>query len=286
MVAAARVIGAVDRGRQRDEAEVEQRQQQRRREPGIPHPPGAPGGPAPQRTGDEGEHREQRAGGRQRAHQHKGQPCAPGQAPQRPEGHRAIADHRDPGGRHMQVEDAVGLALLGVGRRDEQAQREARGEAQRGQRPQRRQQPAAERQEVGGAGIAPQTVGRAHRSAINPASVTRWPRYPRAPGPAAPPARHRAAAGRCRPGCHPARPCCRTPAPAPAAAAAARPAARRRPGRAAPGPHPGRRAASARACRATGSAPAARHRPRRRPGPTAAPAAPAAGRSSPSAPRA
>src|SRR5204862_117658 len=55
------------------------------------------------------------------------------QADRRPERHDDIEEHRHPCRRHVDEDDAVGLALLRVGRRDEEADVEARERQRRGE---------------------------------------------------------------------------------------------------------------------------------------------------------
>ena len=130
------LVGAphvVDRLDQRDVAEVQEQQDQLRRQPRVPHPPGAPRRLAPERAGpqrDEGEHR---AGRRERAREHRRHASIEHPADRRPHRHHQVHDHRHPRGRHVDEDDAVGLALRRVGRRDEEADVQAgRGECKRG----------------------------------------------------------------------------------------------------------------------------------------------------------
>src|SRR6266850_196377 len=116
----------VDRRLQRHETEVQEQQDQLRRKARVPRPPGAPGRPAPERAGPQRDEGEQRAGGRQRARHHVREPRVESQADGRPERHHHVDEHRHPRRRDVDEDDAVGLALLRVGRRDEEADVKAR----------------------------------------------------------------------------------------------------------------------------------------------------------------
>ena len=117
-VAAPRIVV---RGLQRDAADVQEQQQQFRRQPRIPHPPGAPGRLAPQRS---------RSTARRRSSARQWAPARTANiADSRvlstspsasPEGHREVHHHRHPRRGHVDEDDAVGVALLEVGRRDHQ----------------------------------------------------------------------------------------------------------------------------------------------------------------------
>ena len=111
----------VDRGAQRDVAQVEEQQDQRGGQPRVPDPVGSPGGATPQGTGPQRNEGHQRAGRCDRLGHHRRQPGVEGQADAGPEGHRHVQEHRHPGRRHMDVDDPVRIALLGVGRRHEEA---------------------------------------------------------------------------------------------------------------------------------------------------------------------
>src|SRR5882672_828546 len=117
----------VDRRLQRHEAEVQEQQDQLRREARVPDPPGAPGRLAPERARPQRDEGEQRAGRRQCARHHVREPRVERQTCRRPERHHHVDKHRHPRRRDVNEDDAVGLALLRVGRRDEQADVEARG---------------------------------------------------------------------------------------------------------------------------------------------------------------
>ena len=97
---------------QRDEAEVQEQQDQFRGEARVPDPPGAPGRLAPQRAGPQRDEGEQRAGGRERRGHHAREARVERQAEPGPAGHHQVEEHRHPGRRHVDEDDAVGLALL------------------------------------------------------------------------------------------------------------------------------------------------------------------------------
>src|SRR5437588_2834737 len=115
----------VDRCLQRHEAEVQEQQDQLRRKARVPGPPGAPGRPAPERAGPQRDEGEQRAGRRQSARHHVREPRVECQTYRRPERHPHVEEHRHPRRRDVNEDDAVGLALLRVGRRDEESHVEA-----------------------------------------------------------------------------------------------------------------------------------------------------------------
>ena len=73
----------LDRGAQRHQPEIEEEQDQHRRQPRVPHPVGAPHRLAPQRAGHQRQERERRAERRRRLGRHVGQRMAEHQSPKR-----------------------------------------------------------------------------------------------------------------------------------------------------------------------------------------------------------
>src|SRR6266540_2806274 len=69
----------------------------------------------PERAGPEREKRKQRAGGRDRARHHARESGVEREPQSRPERHHQIKEHRHPGRRDVDEDDAISLALLGVG---------------------------------------------------------------------------------------------------------------------------------------------------------------------------
>jgi hypothetical protein len=124
--------GIVEGAQQRHMAEIEEEQDQHRGETGVPHPPGAPHRLAPERTAGQGQKGETGADGRGCARRHVGKRVAPDERGGAGSGDEAVDEQRHPGGGHMDVHDAHGLALLVVGRRVEQREVEAQGEQERG----------------------------------------------------------------------------------------------------------------------------------------------------------
>ena len=154
-VAALRIV---ERAHQGDVPEVEEEQHQHRGQARVPHPPRAPHRLAPQRAGGQAQRGDARA---HRPDLHRGevgQRVAPDQRDERARRERRIPGRGQPRRRHVDVHDAHGVALLPVGRREEQApaqpgqrQRQA-GAAQPGLHP------AAEAQEPAGVGEPVQPV--------------------------------------------------------------------------------------------------------------------------------
>ena len=132
-MAAARAprVGSSKARRQRHVAEIEEEQDQHRGEAGIPHPPGAPHRLAPQRPASQRQEGEAGPDRRGRARRHVGQRMTPDQRGGAGGGDEAVDEQRHPGGRHVDVHDAHGLALLVVGRRVEEREVEAEREQDR-----------------------------------------------------------------------------------------------------------------------------------------------------------
>ena len=150
-VGAARVV---DRGLEGDEADVEKEQDQFGRQPCVPHPPGAPGRLAPQRAAPQREEGEQCPGGGDRGGHHPRKPGVEDEAERAPQRHHDVEEHRHPRRRHVQEDDAVGLALLEVGRRDEEAEVQAGEREHHGQNPEIGNQSSCQREERLRCGIA------------------------------------------------------------------------------------------------------------------------------------
>ena len=113
-VATARVV---DGGLECQHGEVQEQQDQLRRQPRIPHPPGAPHRLAPQGAGPERQEGEHGAGRHQCLRHHERQAGVHHQPHRTPERHHDVDQHRHPRGRHVQENDAVAFALLEIGRR-------------------------------------------------------------------------------------------------------------------------------------------------------------------------
>ena len=108
----------VHRAPQRNNAEIEQKQNELGSQPRVPHPVGAPFGPSPQRAGDETKQRETGADRRGGLGRDVGERMAPDQGAERRHRHQPPAQHAEPGRRHMQVHDLDGGSLLIIVRRD------------------------------------------------------------------------------------------------------------------------------------------------------------------------
>src|SRR5207247_10028750 len=100
---------------ERHEAEIEEEQDQLRSQARVPYPPSAPGGLSPEGASPEREKRKERAGGRNRARHHAREPGVERETESRPERHAQVEEPRHPGCRNVDEDDAIGLALLGVG---------------------------------------------------------------------------------------------------------------------------------------------------------------------------
>src|SRR6185503_18701123 len=110
-------------------------------------PVGAPGRPPPQRAGPQRDESEQRPGRGERARHHPREARVERKAEPGPERHHHVDEHRHPRRRHVDEDDAVGLALLRVGGRDQQADIEADDRKHRGRKPAGDRQLAGERVE-------------------------------------------------------------------------------------------------------------------------------------------
>ena len=109
----------VDRCVQRHEAKVQKQQDQLGSQPGIPYPPRTPHGFAPERTCPERQHRHQRAGRGERLRHHRREPRVERKPQGRPRGHDQIDEHRHPRGGDVHKNNAITIALHGVGRSHE-----------------------------------------------------------------------------------------------------------------------------------------------------------------------
>ena len=118
-----RLVGTtwiVDRGGKRQIAQIKEKQDQFRSQACVPYPPRAPGWPAPECTGPQRDECHQGTGRRQRVRHHRRQACIECQADTGPERHDHVDEHRHPRRRHMDENDAIGVALLKVRGRGEQ----------------------------------------------------------------------------------------------------------------------------------------------------------------------
>src|ERR1700722_90380 len=113
--------GVLESRAQRHHADVEKYQDELRREPRIPGPVRAPHRPAPQRSGGQGQQSEGGADGRGCG----GNGVTHFDAPDERDGgghrHADIGEERQPGARHMHIDDPKRIALLIVRRREYQA---------------------------------------------------------------------------------------------------------------------------------------------------------------------
>ena len=105
---------------ERDQPEIHDEEDEERGEPRVPHPPGAPHRLAPDRAGDEAEKREGRAERRRALGGDVGERMPPDQRAERRDRHQRVAAHREDRRRHVHIHDAHAVALLVVGRRDEE----------------------------------------------------------------------------------------------------------------------------------------------------------------------
>src|SRR5258708_379799 len=161
-VAAARILESV---RERDEAEVEEEQDELGRHARIPRPVGAPGGPAPERAGPERHEREYGTGRRERARHHRAQARIEGEGGRRVARHHEVEEHRHPRGGNVDEDHAVDLALLRIGGRQLEARIEARDGEDCGEREEPGREPSGEAVEGGGRGeVEPVHVSRARSS--------------------------------------------------------------------------------------------------------------------------
>ena len=119
---------------QRDMPEIQEQQDQHRRQSGVPHPPSAPHGLAPERSGRKGQRGKAGADRRSGPGQYIGEGMAPDEARRAQGRHDKIDEQRHPSRRDVDVHDAHALALLVVGRREDQRPRQADAEAEQRQR--------------------------------------------------------------------------------------------------------------------------------------------------------
>ena len=165
----------LDGAGQRHVAKIHEQQDQRRGHPGVPGPVGAPGGLAPQRAGPQRDGRHQRPGRRQRGDHHRRHPGAVDQVQHRIDRHHQIDEHRHPGGRDVDEDDPVDLALLEVGRGHEQAQPQAGQAGEHGSHGKPRDQFSGQRMKALRGGIAEQVhsseVLRARATTAGPAQT-------------------------------------------------------------------------------------------------------------------
>lgn len=115
---ARRVLEGVVQG---DIAQIQEEEDEDGGEPGVPDPPRAPHRLAPQGTGNQRDGGEDGAGGRGGAPGDLGQGVAPDQGHEAGDGDGGIGEGRHPGGGHVDEDDPVGLALLVVGGRHDEA---------------------------------------------------------------------------------------------------------------------------------------------------------------------
>lgn len=139
---------------QGDEADIQEEQDQLGCQACVPDPPGAPHRLAPQRAGPQRQEGEKGAGRRQRGGHHSRQARVESQTGASPKGHHQVDEHRHPGRGHMQEDDSIALALLRVGRREQEADAQSGDAENRGQRPEPRDQLAGKRVEGLRAGVS------------------------------------------------------------------------------------------------------------------------------------
>ena len=102
-------------------AEIQEEQHQHRGQPRVPHPPGAPHRLAPDAAGEQAQRGEAGADRSDLGRRQVGQRMPPDQRQHRAHGQRQVAGRGQPGRGHMHVHDPHRVALLPVGRREEQA---------------------------------------------------------------------------------------------------------------------------------------------------------------------
>ena len=118
---------------QRDDAQVDEQQHQRRGHAPVPFPPGSPSGTPPERAGHQAHGRKQCAGNRNSARRDACQRMPPDKLRDAGNRNTAPASHAEPGGGHMNVHDADSFALQVIRRRNKQpgidsSQNESRSE--------------------------------------------------------------------------------------------------------------------------------------------------------------
>ncbi len=109
----------VERPHQRDVPEIQEEQHQHRGQPGIPYPPGAPHRLTPQAAGGEAKRGEASADRGNLGRCDIGQRMPPDQRHEADSRDGKIPRRSQPRGRHVDIHDARGVALLPVGRRPE-----------------------------------------------------------------------------------------------------------------------------------------------------------------------
>ena len=169
-------IGAVavlDGVGQRQIAEVQEQQDQRRGHPGVPGPVGAPGGLAPQRACPQRDGGPQRPGGRQRGDHHRRHPGAEAQVQDGVDRHHQIDEHGHPGRRHVDEDDPVDLALLEVGGGLPEAQPQTHQAQQGGTHGKPGDQPAGQGIEALRGCVGKQVHAGYHSNEVRSASATR-----------------------------------------------------------------------------------------------------------------
>ena len=118
----------VNGGVQRDEAEIEEEEDELRRQASVPHPVRAPGRTAPEGAREERDEGHQRARGGHRLGKHEADAVVAPQTDGAEDSHQHVEQHREPGGRDVDEDDAIGVALARIDRAHEEAQVEAHDE--------------------------------------------------------------------------------------------------------------------------------------------------------------
>ena len=115
---------------QRDMPEIQEQQDQHRCQSGVPHPPGAPHGLAPERSGRKGQRGKAGADRRGGPGQDIGEGMAPDEARRAQGRHDKIDEQRHPSRRDVDIHDAHALALLVIGGRKDQRPGDADAKAE------------------------------------------------------------------------------------------------------------------------------------------------------------
>src|SRR5712692_8907942 len=131
-------LGLLERAAEQEIADVHHEQDRHAREARVPRPPGAPRRLAPDRARRDREAREEDAELGRGVRDAVGGGRAPGQVYDRGREHDGERDVGDPDARHVQVHDALHVALRRLARRDGEAHHEAREESRRREPPERR----------------------------------------------------------------------------------------------------------------------------------------------------
>ncbi|MCY1178060.1 hypothetical protein D9M73_183950 [compost metagenome] len=123
-------VTITDRLAQRNNAEVQEQQDEHGRKAGIPHPPAAPGRLAPDRPGDQRHGGHPGTDGRRALQGDVGQFHLPHQCDDAAHRQHHVDGLRQHGGRNVDIDDAEAVALLVVRRREGQAPDHANADQQ------------------------------------------------------------------------------------------------------------------------------------------------------------